>query len=153
MGKKSRQGTILNLIQQNNIETQDELKSLLEERGYHTTQATISRDIRELNITKVTYNGNCHKYAVRTTSTNHSTGSYKQILENSMMSIDYSENIIVVKTVPGMAMAVAAAIDNLDMEGIMGCIAGDDTIFLAIKRSSMAQEIVGEIKNVAKHAY
>lgn len=152
--KIRRQEALIQIITETNVETQEELQKLLREKGFNTTQATISRDIKELKIEKISYNGNRHKYAVRVASNNNENNeSYKHILGNGITSIDYANNIIVVKTVSGMAMAAAAAIDNLDIKGIMGCIAGDDTIFLAIKDSNLAEEIIGEIKNVAKYAY
>lgn len=151
--KQSRQQRIVQLINENAIETQDELLSMLEAEGVRTTQATVSRDIRELNVKKVTYDGNKHKYVVGTGSPADASGSYTHVLERCIVSMEAAENIIVVKTVAGMAMAVGAALDSLEIEGIVGCIAGDDTLFLAIKNSTFADKIIGEIKHVAKYAY
>lgn len=151
--KQKRQNAIIQIISSQNIETQEELSDKLKELGFQTTQATVSRDIRELKLEKITYNGNRHKYVVRQKSDNETGNSYRQVLGNCIISMDYAENIIVVKTVSGMAMAVGAAIDNLAIEDIMGCIAGDDTLFLAIKHSNLAEKIIGDIKNVAKYAY
>ncbi len=147
--KRKRQTSIINLINNNSIETQDELLVLLKEQGFNTTQATISRDIRELNISKVSYDGGRHKYIVGQAKEPSNNKSYKHLLGNCIISMDHAENIIVIKTVAGMAMAVAAAVDGLAIEDIMGCIAGDDTIFLAIKHSNLAEKIMGDIKNVA----
>lgn len=144
--KQKRQEAIINLINSNSIETQEELLSLLEKNGFNTTQATVSRDIRELNVTKITYDGNKHKYVVGRIRETAGVKSYKHLLGNCIMSMDYAENIIVVKTVSGMAMAVAAAIDGLAIEDIVGSIAGDDTIFLAIRRSSLVEKVIGDIK-------
>jgi len=151
--KQKRQNVIIQIINSENIETQEELSERLKEYGFNTTQATVSRDIRELKLEKVTYNGNKHKYAVRDKKDTETGKSYRQVLENCIISMDFAENIIVVKTVSGMAMAVGAAIDNLAIQDIMGCIAGDDTLFLAIKHSNLAEKIIGEIQNVAKYAY
>ncbi|MBP3622397.1 MAG: arginine repressor [Lachnospiraceae bacterium] len=151
--KQKRKDAIIQIITENNIETQEELLGKLLAQGYNTTQATISRDIRELNITKITYNGNKHKYVVGSGIEKSNMDSYKQVMGKWILSIDAAENIIVIKTVSGMAMAVGAAIDNHHIEGVMGCIAGDDTLFLAIKDSSLSETIIGEIKNVAKYAY
>lgn len=152
--KHIRQQAIVELIQEQAIETQDELLALLEKRGVHTTQATISRDIRELNVRKITYDGNKHKYIIGTGHAEDApSGSYTQVLKNSILSLEAAENIIVVKTVSGMAMAAGAAIDSLAIDGIVGCIAGDDTLFLAIKSRNLADKIIGEIKHVAKYAY
>jgi len=144
--KRKRQEAIVNLINNNSIETQEELLSLLEEQGFNTTQATVSRDIRELNVTKITYDGNKHKYVIGKISDNAGAKSYKHLLGNCILSMDYAENIVVVKTVAGMAMAVAAAIDGLSIDDLVGSIAGDDTIFLAIRHSNLAEKVIGDIK-------
>lgn len=151
--KKERQDAIVRLVNQYNIQTQEELISYLEKEGFNTTQTTISRDIRELKLTKITYDGNKHKYAVGIVNSASTSKSYRQVLGNCVISMEQAENIIVIKTVSGMAMAVGASIDSLKIPGIVGCIAGDDTLFLAIKHSNLADEIIGEIKNVAKYAY
>ncbi len=144
--KKRRQETIVNLINNNSIETQEELLSLLTKAGFNTTQATVSRDIKELNVTKITYDGNKHKYVVGRLSNDAGAKSYKHLMGNCIISIDYAENIVVVKTVAGMAMAVAAAIDGLSIDDIVGSIAGDDTIFLAVRRSNLVDKVIGDIK-------
>ena len=144
--KKRRQEAIVNLINNNSIETQEELLSLLTKAGFNTTQATVSRDIKELNVTKITYDGNKHKYVVGRLSNDAGAKSYKHLMGSCIISIDYAENIVVVKTVAGMAMAVAAAIDGLSIDDIVGSIAGDDTIFLAIRRSSLVDKVIGDIK-------
>ena len=151
--KQKRKNAIIQIISENNIETQEELLSKLLAQGFNTTQATISRDIKELNITKISYDGNKHKYVIGQGTAQGSMASYKQVMGSCILSIDSAENIIVIKTVAGMAMAVGAAIDNHDIEGVMGCIAGDDTLFLAIKDSGLSDKIIGEIKDVAKYAY
>lgn len=152
--KQARQREIVRIINENSIETQEELMEKLADNGFTTTQATISRDIRELNLKKTIYSGNKRKYVVGNAAVDTAnTGSYSQVLENCIISLEAAGNIIVVKTVPGMAMAVAAAVDKLDIEGIVGCIAGDDTLFAAIKHSGLSEDIIGEIKHVAKYAY
>lgn len=150
--KQKRQNTILNIINKRAVETQEELLKLLMEQGFNTTQATISRDIKELNIRKASYDGNKKKY-VAFKKNNEKSDSYIQVMTSCVISIDSAENIIVIKTVPGMAMAVGAAIDTMNIDGIVGCIAGDDTLFLAIKYSSMVVKIMGEIKNATKYAH
>lgn len=151
--KQSRQQKIVQLINENAIETQDELLSLLRAEGVRTTQATVSRDIRELNVKKVTYDGNRHKYVVGAGDSTAAAESYTHVLGNCIVSMEAAENIIVVKTAAGMAMAVGAALDSMDIDGMLGCIAGDDTLFLAIKNSTYADRIIGEIKHVAKYTY
>lgn len=150
--KQKRQKAILNIINTNAVETQEELLARLIQQGFNTTQATVSRDIRELSIAKVIYEGNKRRY-VAGKKVSEKNDSYIQVMSSCIVSIDSAENIIVIKTVPGMAMAVGAAIDSMNIEGIVGCIAGDDTLFLAIRHSSMVVKIMGEIKNVTKHAY
>ena len=154
--KKNRQEVIKKIISAHNVETQEELLCLLNEEGFNTTQATVSRDIRELNLKKVTYDGGRKKYAVN--NINQDTDikdevSYIQVLKNSLVSMEYSENIIVIKTVAGMAMAVGASVDRLKIDDIMGCIAGDDTLFLAIRDKNMAEKVIGEINDVIKYAH
>jgi transcriptional regulator of arginine metabolism len=141
--KNKRQEAIISIISEQNVETQEELAALLSARGFNTTQATISRDIRELRLTKVSYDGNRHRYVVGDTKEN--SDSYRHVMINGIVSMDHSENIIVIKTVSGMAMAVGAAIDALSIDGIMGCIAGDDTLFLAIKKKDQAVAIMNKI--------
>lgn len=144
--KRERQNAIIQIITNNNVETQEDLQALLREKGFEVTQATVSRDMRELKITKISYDGNKHRYSANPTVDSGTKASYKHVLGNCILSMDYAHNIIVIKTVAGMAMAVGAAIDHLNIDGTMGCIAGDDTIFLAIRDSNMAEDIIGEIK-------
>ncbi|MBR3599210.1 MAG: arginine repressor [Lachnospiraceae bacterium] len=144
--KQKRQEAIINLINNNSIETQEELLSLLKAEGFDTTQATVSRDIRELNVTKISYDGNKHKYVVGRITESAGAKSYKHLLGSCIISIDNAENIVVIKTVAGMAMAVAAAIDSLALDDTVGSIAGDDTIFLAIRHSNLADKVIGDIK-------
>lgn len=150
--KTQRQRAIVKIINENIVETQEDLLALLKEGGYDTTQATISRDIRELAITKVACEGGRKKYAVGFRE-NEKNDSYRQVLSSCISSVDSAENIIVVKTVSGMAMAVGAAIDAMNIDGIVGCIAGDDTLFLAIRHRNMVDRIIGDLRNVTKHAY
>lgn len=155
MSKRERQQALIDIINSQNVETQEDLLDILISKGFSCTQATISRDIKELNITKISYSTNSsgdnrseqkHKYTIASVSKPIHHESYKQVLGNCIVSMDYANNIIVIKTVAGMAMAVGAAIDQLEIEGIMGCIAGDDTLFLAIKKPENANEIIGSIK-------
>ncbi|ABX42869.1 arginine repressor [Lachnoclostridium phytofermentans] len=131
--KIGRQSKIVELISKHNIETQEELADLLVKAGYRVTQATISRDIRELKLTKVATDNGKQKYIVLTNQESGMSEKYIRILRDGFVSMDMAQNIIIVKTVSGMAMAVAAALDALHIEGIVGCIAGDDTIMCAIR--------------------
>jgi transcriptional regulator of arginine metabolism len=131
--KISRQSKIIELINKYDIETQEELADRLMKDGYNVTQATISRDIRELKLTKVAVDGGRQKYIVLQKTEPGMSEKYTRVLKDGFISMDMAQNIMVVKTVPGMAMAVAAALDALQLNSIVGCIAGDDTIMCAIR--------------------
>jgi transcriptional regulator of arginine metabolism len=131
--KIARHAKIIDLINSYDIETQEELAERLNKEGFTVTQATVSRDIRELKLTKISLNGGKQKYAVMQS---HSAGmdeKYLRVLRDGFVSMDMAQNILVVKTVSGMAMAVAAAIDSMHWPEVAGCIAGDDTIMCAIR--------------------
>ena len=131
--KTARQNKIIELVEKNEIETQEELGELLKNAGFAVTQATISRDIRELKLTKVAIDLDRQKYIVLRSHNTEMNEKYARILRDSFVSMAKAQNILVVKTVPGMAMAAAAALDALQVDGIVGCIAGDDTIMCAIR--------------------
>ncbi|HCO29582.1 MAG TPA: arginine repressor [Lachnospiraceae bacterium] len=149
--KSKRQEKIIEIIESQDIETQDELAEKLQQAGFPTTQATISRDIREMKLTKISAPGGKQKYIALKTKDYHTTEKYKRVLADGILSLEAAQNLIVIKTVVGMAMAVAAAIDNLHISGIMGCIAGDDTIFCVAKDNDMAKEVMKNIKKLAIH--
>lgn len=130
--KEKRQNKIKEIIELKNIETQDELLAELTKAGFSTTQATISRDIRELKLTKISDGNGKQKYAIIQNADTDVMKKYHQVLSAGILNMDYAENMIVIHTVSGMAMAVAAALDNMNIQGFMGCIAGDDTIFCAV---------------------
>ncbi|CUH93266.1 arginine repressor [Herbinix luporum] len=145
--KLSRQSKILELISKYDIETQEELTEWLMKEGYNVTQATVSRDIRELKLTKVAMDGGRQKYiAIQKTEPGLSE-KYTRVLREGFLSMDMAQNILVIKTVSGMAMAVAAALDALQMNSIVGCIAGDDTIMCAIRT---AEETVSVMEKLSK---
>ncbi len=131
--KISRQSKIIELITKYDIETQEELADRLMKDGYNVTQATVSRDIRELKLTKVAVDGGKQKYIVLQKSEPGMSEKYTRVLRDAFVSMDMAQNILVIKTVSGMAMAVAAALDALQFSSIVGCIAGDDTIMCAIR--------------------
>lgn len=133
--KISRQSKIIELINKYDIETQEDLADRLMKDGYNVTQATVSRDIRELKLTKVAVDGGRQKYIVLQKTEPGMSEKYTRVLKDGFVSMDMAQNIMVVKTVPGMAMAVAAALDALQMNSIVGCIAGDDTVMCAIRSS------------------
>ena len=131
--KTKRQTKMLELIKKHDIETQEELSDYLQKEGYQVTQATVSRDIRELKLTKVAMSNGRQKYAALTEANEDLSEKYTRIFRDAFVSMDMAQNILVIKTVSGMAMAVAAAIDAMHLHEIVGCIAGDDTIMCAVR--------------------
>ena len=131
--KVNRHAKIVELINKYQIETQDELAEYLNEAGFKVTRATVSRDIRDLKLTKVPAENGRQKYAVLQSAQNGMTEKYVRILRDGFSSMDMAQNILVLKTVSGMAMAVAAALDAMNWNEIVGCIAGDDTIMCAVR--------------------
>ena len=131
--KTKRQTKMLELIKKYDIETQEELSDYLQKEGYQVTQATVSRDIRELKLTKVAMSNGRQKYAALTETNEDLSEKYTRVFRDAFVSMDMAQNILVIKTVSGMAMAVAAAIDAMHLHEIVGCIAGDDTIMCAVR--------------------
>ena len=131
--KTKRQTKMLELIKKHDIQTQEELSDYLQKEGYQVTQATVSRDIRELKLTKVAMSNGRQKYAALTEANEDLSEKYTRVFRDAFVSMDMAQNILVIKTVSGMAMAVAAAIDAMHLHEIVGCIAGDDTIMCAVR--------------------
>ena len=144
--KAKRQEKIIEIIEKYNIETQDELAEKLSEAGFSTTQATISRDIRELKLTKLAYPGGKQKYIALKNQEFHVDKKYKRVLSDAIVHMETAQNILVVKTVTGMAMACATAIDSLGILGIVGPIAGDDTILCIAKDNDYAECAIESLK-------
>lgn len=130
--KVDRHSKIVELIGKYQIETQEELAERLNSVGYQVTQATVSRDIRELKLSKVQSETGKQRYVVLKNQGSLSE-KYIRILRDGFISVDMAQNLLVIKTVPGMAMAVAAAVDAIQFQEIVGCIAGDDTIMCAVR--------------------
>ena len=145
--KTKRQRKIIELITNYDIETQEELAAKLVENGFNVTQATISRDIRELNLTKIATKGGKQKYAVQSSSDIVSNSKYMRVLNDGIITMDTAGNILVVKTVSGMAMAVAAALDAMQIKEILGCIAGDDTIMCVVKHAEGTDRVKEHIES------
>ena len=139
--KKLRHAMIVELIEKEVIETQEELAERLRSAGFDVTQATVSRDIRDLKLTKVTLDDGKQKY-VLIKEKNNAAEKYIRVLREGFVSMDMAQNILVIKTMPGLAMAVAAALDELNIEGMLGCIAGDDTIMCAIKDVALTYDVM-----------
>ncbi len=145
--KTKRQRKIIELITNYDIETQEELAAKLVENGFNVTQATISRDIRELNLTKIATKGGKQKYAVQSSSDIVSNSKYMRVLNDGIITMDTAGNILVVKTVSGMAMAVAAALDAMQIKEILGCIAGEDTIMCVVKHAEETDRVKEHIES------
>jgi len=145
--KTKRQRKIIELITNYDIETQEELAAKLVENGFNVTQATISRDIRELNLTKIATKGGKQKYAVQSSSDIVSNSKYMRVLNDGIITMDTAGNILVVKTVSGMAMAVAAALDAMQIKENLGCIAGDDTIMCVVKHAEETDRVKEHIES------
>lgn len=148
--KAERHAKIIELIRKHNIETQEELADRLNEEGYNVTQATVSRDIRELKLTKVADGAGRQKYVFLDGKDNSMSDKFIRILKEAYVSVDMAQNILVVKTVSGMAMAVAAAIDSMNYHEIVGCIAGDDTIMCAVRTVEDTKNLMDKIHKLVK---
>lgn len=131
--KKVRHKQIIDIITKYDVETQEELAVFLKDAGFIVTQATVSRDIRELKLSKVSTGNGKQKYAILKQEDTHMEDRYIRVLRDGFVSMDMAQNILVVRTVSGMAMAVAAAIDAIQFSEVVGCIAGDDTIMIAVR--------------------
>ena len=131
--KKDRQEKIIELIEKYDIGTQEELADKLKEEGFDVTQATVSRDIRKMHLSKVPTGNGRQKYVFISGTDVHLSDKYIRVLKDGYVSMDMAGNILVLKTVSGMAMAVAAAIDAMKFEEVVGTIAGDDTIMVAVR--------------------
>ena len=149
--KNNRQEKILELIEQNAVETQEELALLLREAGFGVTQATVSRDIKQLQLIKVVDEENGRqRYALHKDGTRSLGETYTRVFKDGVVSMDLAMNILVVKTVSGMAMAVAAAMDAMHLSSVVGTIAGDDTIMCAIRTVEDAREVLNRLREVLR---
>ena len=149
--KSDRQTRILELISQKDIETQDTLTQILKDEGFKVTQATVSRDLRDLKLTKELTAAGTYRYVVAAQRSARA-GNVKihNAMADSILSVDYSMNNIVIKTYPGLADAVAASFDSLHIETVLGCVAGDDTIIVITRSSEASADIAAKIKELMK---
>ncbi|MBQ4110404.1 MAG: arginine repressor [Clostridia bacterium] len=149
--KRKRQLAILNLIEKEDISTQEELSKRLTELGFNVTQATVSRDIKELKLLKVPSGIKGTKYGFSGDSlakNGSSPHKFNVIMSQAVLNCDYANNMVIVKTMQGMAQGVAFVIDSLNDKSIMGSIAGDDTIFIVTKTEELAMALCDVIKNL-----
>ena len=148
--KTKRQTKMLELIKKHDIETQEELSDYLQKEGYQVTQATVSRDIRELKLTKVAMSNGRQKYVTLTEGTEDLSEKYTRVFHDGFVSMDMAQNILVIKTVSGMAMAVAAALDAMHLHEIVGCIAGDDTIMCAVRSVDDTVAVMSRLRKLVE---
>ncbi len=137
--KRVRHQKIIEIITNHQVQTQEELISRLRDSGCQVTQATVSRDIRELHLSKVSQNG-VYRYAMPKKDKNYSPEKYNTMLQESLISVEAAMNMVVIKTYPGMANAAAAALDAAKHDEMVGSLAGDDTIFVVLHSTEQAQE-------------
>ncbi len=147
--KSQRQAKILEIISKTNVQTQEELLEALQKEGFRGTQATISRDIKELRIVKELTNLGTYRY---TTSVNEMEGSFtgklNTIFRECVINFDYAQNIIVIRTLPGLAGAAASALDSMHLNSVVGTLAGDDTVMVVMRDNHSAAALCGEIKGL-----
>lgn len=147
--KSQRQAKILEIISNKDVETQEQLLSELQDSGFRGTQATISRDIKELRIVKELTSQGTYRY---TTSSNELNGTFSArlntIFRECVVSFDYAQNLIVIRTLPGLAGAAASAIDAMNMSTVVGSLAGDDTVMIVMRDMNAAASFCGEIRNL-----
>lgn len=149
--KNVRQSEILNIVRTRDIDTQEQLLEELRARGFTTTQATISRDIKELRLVKELTGSGGYRYALserKTAST--SDTRLRNIFKEGVISVDVAQNIVVVRTMPGLASAACSALDNMEIEGMVGTLAGDDTGILIMRDNSSAQQFSGEVHKLLR---
>lgn len=148
--KEKRQTEIVRIIKETNVETQEQLLELLEAAGIRVTQATVSRDIKELHLIKEPAGDGSYRYTVvsdHQERRNHA-GRLRNIFKEGVVSCDLAQNIVVVKTMPGLAPAAGAALDGMDIDGLVGSLAGDDTAILIMRTNQHAEEFLDEIKTM-----
>ena len=148
--KRDRHEKIIELIEKYDIETKEELADRLVREGFQVTQATVSRDIRELKLSKVAGREGRQKYVLLNRQQHQMAEKYVGILREAFVSMDRAQNILVVKTVSGMAMAVGAALDNIGWKEIVGCIAGDDTVMCAIRTVEDTEAVMAELHKILR---
>lgn len=148
--KTKRHAKILEIIRNQNIETQEDLSNELNKAGYRVTQATISRDIRELKLSKVPVAGGKQKYAVLDNMMNNMSDKFVRVFKEGFISVDRANNMVIIKTVSGMAMAVGAALDDMEFENVLGTIAGDDTIFAVLREPDDALKFMDQLFALAE---
>lgn len=149
--KRKRHTLILELIQKYEITTQDELLTRLKENGFEVTQATISRDIKELRLVKAMSSNGQYRYMVGAAQGNEYLAKFYTIFSGSVVSVDFAGNVCVVKCYSGMAQAACAAIDAMHFDGIVGTLAGDDTIFVLCRTPELTQQLKNSLDQMIQN--
>ena len=148
--KSQRHARILELVSKYEIETQEDMMSRLQSEGFKVTQATVSRDLKELKLTKTLTARGTYRYSVNNSRRHNGSGKLNNAMVDSITQVDYSLNTVVIKTYPGLAQAVASAVDALNMHSILGSVAGDDTIIVVTRSEDDAKEINEKITELMK---
>ena len=148
--KVDRHSKILQILENNIVETQEDLTELLSQNGIDVTQATVSRDIRELKLIKVLTDSGQYKYAPYNTDSVSLDSKIVTIFAEAVLTIDYAGNFVCIHTITGMANAAAVAIDSLKYPEILGCVAGDDTIFILVRSEEQAVKLVKYFRDIIK---
>ena len=152
MRVKKRQAKIIELVKNGDIETQEELTLLLHKSGFVVTQATVSRDIRELKLTKIPYGEGRQKYSIHISEEEQIFKRLKRVFREGVISIDFAGNMAVIKTIEGLAMAVAASVDAMGHTEVVGSIAGDDVVICILKTQEIAESLVYKLKETLNSA-
>ena len=150
--KIARHAKILELIEKYDIETQDELAQKLREEGFMVTQATVSRDIREMKLTKIATEKGRQKYSAISGNDTEVAERLTRVFKEAVVKIDFAQNIIVIKTMEGMGMAVGVALDNMQNMEILGTIAGDDTVFCVVRTHNQAAALIENLYRIIHNA-
>lgn len=148
--KSERQNRILELVTEFEIETQEEMMERLREEGYMVTQATVSRDLKELKLSKAMTTRGTYRYCLSVGRAHTGTARLTNAMAESIVQVDYSLNNVVIKTYPGLAQAVASSVDGMNMHHILGCVAGDDTIIIVTRDAESSKEISERIRELMK---
>lgn len=150
--KRSRQKLIIDLVENYSIGTQEDLLAMLGERGYDVTQATVSRDVKELRLIKTLDDKGEYRYTIEKTGSDDTVSKFYSIFAESVISTDYAGHMCVLKCYAGLAQAACAAIDSMNMKEILGTIAGDDTIFVLCRDEKDASTLTATINKMLKHS-
>lgn len=148
MARLSRQSKILELIARYEIDTQEELQERLGELGIHVTQATVSRDIKELGLVKVASDNKKYRYSLDKNTTSNISTKMSNMFRESVISIDYTGNLVVIKTLAGSADSAGVLIDHLNLEGSMCCISGDDAVLVVFKSANFVAQAIAKLNEI-----